>query len=277
MSNSFCRRRFVRNVIRYLRTYGFDGLDMDWEFPGTRGSPKDDKYRFTYLLQVSATNSCVQLRALVSFSGVFLHNAFAQLLIYRRLCCRSCKKDSNTNPSEREGINFCWLSLQLEELTSLVNHMNPRKLCSELSQKIQVYKMFLSDPPPLCPCAWWDLTWSCRNQSKTVKTVFCDVEKWLFKRISAMCFVKFAIPFWKLEMSLFCSHVDYMLLMAYNYHGSWSNRTGHHSGLYPRADETDREREFNQVWQLFIQHVNAPEIVCTIWNFQMWKMLIFLK
>ena len=49
------RKRFVRNVIRYLRTYGFDGFDMDWEFPGTRGSPASDKYRFTFLMQVCDT------------------------------------------------------------------------------------------------------------------------------------------------------------------------------------------------------------------------------
>ena len=43
------------------------------------------------------------------------------------------------------------------------------------------------------------------------------------------------------------SYVDYILLMAYNYHGSWNNKTGHHSGLYPRLDERGSEREFNQV------------------------------
>jgi chitinase len=46
------REAFVRNVVRYLRKHNFDGLDMDWEFPGTRGSSPDDKYKFTALLKV---------------------------------------------------------------------------------------------------------------------------------------------------------------------------------------------------------------------------------
>ncbi|CAF0742100.1 unnamed protein product [Brachionus calyciflorus] len=45
------RERFIRHAIRFLRFYNFDGIDLDWEFPGDRGGSPQDKPNFTKLIK----------------------------------------------------------------------------------------------------------------------------------------------------------------------------------------------------------------------------------
>ncbi|KAF2824330.1 glycoside hydrolase [Ophiobolus disseminans] len=57
------RREFANNVLKFLNQYGYDGIDLDWEYPGApdRGGKDDDTKNYVELLK--------QLRATFNASG----------------------------------------------------------------------------------------------------------------------------------------------------------------------------------------------------------------
>ncbi|KAL6229061.1 hypothetical protein BDW75DRAFT_246074 [Aspergillus navahoensis] len=47
------RKKFANNVVHFLKQYGFDGLDIDWEYPGAgdRGGKPEDTANFVLLMK----------------------------------------------------------------------------------------------------------------------------------------------------------------------------------------------------------------------------------
>jgi chitinase len=40
------RSVFVTSVVNFIKKYGFDGLDFDWEYPANRGGIPSDKVNY---------------------------------------------------------------------------------------------------------------------------------------------------------------------------------------------------------------------------------------
>ncbi|ESP03805.1 hypothetical protein LOTGIDRAFT_230122 [Lottia gigantea] len=90
-------RQFATNMISLLRTEGFDGFDVDWEYPGAgeRGSVAAHKQRFTSFLRIireeftkeseKTGRPSLDLIAAVSPSPYFANRAYEHSIIHRYL------------------------------------------------------------------------------------------------------------------------------------------------------------------------------------------------
>lgn len=50
-NNPDLTKRFAKNALEFVLQHNFNGLDVDWEYPGQRGGSNNDKEAFNDLLR----------------------------------------------------------------------------------------------------------------------------------------------------------------------------------------------------------------------------------
>lgn len=70
LTNDVTRNTFIQNVLNFLRHWNFDGLDIQWEYPGAieYGATSDSKQRFSSLIKVFYLSANINTRILDIFS-----------------------------------------------------------------------------------------------------------------------------------------------------------------------------------------------------------------
>lgn len=51
-SAAHLRTAFVNNAVNFVKTHGFDGFDLDWEYPSRLGGSPSDKVCFVNLKRI---------------------------------------------------------------------------------------------------------------------------------------------------------------------------------------------------------------------------------
>ncbi|KAK2178238.1 hypothetical protein NP493_552g01047 [Ridgeia piscesae] len=62
LQNRMRMRKFAKTSITFLRNNGFDGLDLHFQYPGSRGSPRKDKYKYATLVMILKEAFAVEAR-----------------------------------------------------------------------------------------------------------------------------------------------------------------------------------------------------------------------
>lgn len=123
MSSPGSRQSFIQSAVRFLRTHGFDGLDLDRQRDDS--GPADDTQRFTLLCQVQQT-SFWHITPVFGTNSVLEHCSVQTVSVFAALFCRNFQRPSKRRVTAEEALSCCSLLLWQRKpiFTQDVNHPN---------------------------------------------------------------------------------------------------------------------------------------------------------